>query len=76
MLWLAAAGLPRRSIWEASPTQRHAHDVTRQDQELPSFEHIVSLVLEHGTDELADAFSPLLNLGTKVEFSRALATEP
>ena len=50
--------------------------MTCQDQDLSSIEHIVALVLEHGTTELADAFSPRLNLGMKVEFSRALANEP
>jgi transposase-like protein len=50
--------------------------MTRQDQDLSSFDHIVSLVLQHGTDGLAEAFSLLLNEAMKVERSRVLAAEP
>lgn len=50
--------------------------MTRQDHDLSSFDPIVSLILEHGTDGLADAFTLLLNEAMKVERSRVLAAEP
>ena len=50
--------------------------MTRQDHDLSAFDPIVSLILEHGTDGLADAFTLLLNEAMKVERSRVLAAEP
>lgn len=50
--------------------------MTRQTHDLSPFDHIVNLVLENGTDGLADAFTLLLNEAMKVERSRALDAAP